>query len=133
MVPVRSLRASDADREQVAERLRIATTEGRLTAGEFEDRLGALYRSRTYGELDALTADLPSTAPARRRAGLPMWVVPAAVLALLAAIGGLLAGLGRHAVVAAAPDQTPHRVIVGGPLGDPHHAFVAAASVVALL
>jgi hypothetical protein len=54
-----SLRASDADRDQVAERLRQATAEGRLAAVELEGRLEALYTSRTYGELEALVADLP--------------------------------------------------------------------------
>jgi hypothetical protein len=54
-----TLRASDADREQVAERLRQATGEGRLLAEELEQRLGAVFRARTYGELDALVADLP--------------------------------------------------------------------------
>jgi hypothetical protein len=55
-----TLRASDADREQVAERLRQATAEGRLLAEELEQRLGAVFAARTYGELDALVADLPS-------------------------------------------------------------------------
>jgi hypothetical protein len=52
----------------VAERLRQATGEGRLLAEELEQRLGALFRARTYGELDALVADLPSGshAPVRR-------------------------------------------------------------------
>jgi ABC-type nitrate/sulfonate/bicarbonate transport system permease component len=65
----RSIRASDADREQVAERLRQATAEGRLLAEELEQRLGAVFAARTYGELDALTADLPSgrNAPVRTR------------------------------------------------------------------
>jgi hypothetical protein len=62
-----NLRASDADREQVAERLRQATAEGRLLAEELDQRLGTLFRARTYGELDALVADLPSGAPARAR------------------------------------------------------------------
>jgi hypothetical protein len=64
-----SLRASDADREQVAERLRQATAEGRLLAEELEQRLGAVFAARTYGELDALVADLPAhrATPARTR------------------------------------------------------------------
>jgi hypothetical protein len=54
----------------VAERLRQATAEGRLLAEELEQRLGAVFAARTYGELDALTADLPPSrgaAPARTR------------------------------------------------------------------
>ncbi len=61
-----TLRASDADRENVAERLRNATAEGRLLAEELEERLEAVFSARTYGELDAVVADLPGT-PARRR------------------------------------------------------------------
>ncbi|MEV7414240.1 DUF1707 domain-containing protein [Streptomyces sp. NPDC089919] len=57
------LRASDADRERVVERLRDAVAEGRLDMDEFEERLEAAYRSRTYAELAPLTRDLPG-APA---------------------------------------------------------------------
>jgi hypothetical protein len=54
-----TIRASDADREQVAERLRHAAGEGRLLAEELEERLEAVFSARTYGELDATVADLP--------------------------------------------------------------------------
>ncbi|MEV6567397.1 DUF1707 SHOCT-like domain-containing protein [Streptomyces kronopolitis] len=56
------LRASDADRERVAEILRDAVAEGRLAMEEFDERLEAAYRARTYGELAPLTADLPDLA-----------------------------------------------------------------------
>jgi hypothetical protein len=62
-----TLRASDADRENVAERLRNATAEGRLLADELEERLGAVFSARTYGELDAVVADLPRREVAERR------------------------------------------------------------------
>jgi Domain of unknown function (DUF1707) len=62
-----ALRASDADREQVAERLRHATGEGRLSAEELEERLEAVFSALTYGELDAVVADLPGTTPVRQR------------------------------------------------------------------
>jgi hypothetical protein len=58
------LRASDADRERVAERLRHASTEGRLTAEELEERMHRALSARTYGELDGLVADLPRHIPA---------------------------------------------------------------------
>lgn len=45
----------------MADRLRGAATEGRLTAEELEDRLHHAFSARTYGELDPLVADLPST------------------------------------------------------------------------
>lgn len=54
------LRASDGDREEVAETLRQAHAEGRLEFDEFEERVAAVYRAKTYGELDAVVRDLPS-------------------------------------------------------------------------
>lgn len=54
-----SMRASDADREQIADRLRRATADGRLLAHELEERMARALRARTYGELDAVVADLP--------------------------------------------------------------------------
>jgi hypothetical protein len=58
------LRASDADREQVLEFLKTAFVQGRLTMDELDARAGQALVSRTYGELAALTADLPP-GPAR--------------------------------------------------------------------
>ncbi|MET9712747.1 DUF1707 SHOCT-like domain-containing protein [Nocardiopsis alba] len=55
------IRASDADRDQVAERLREALAEGRLTPVEHEERLDTLYRAKTIGELAPIVSDLPST------------------------------------------------------------------------
>ncbi|MGW3951405.1 DUF1707 SHOCT-like domain-containing protein [Streptomyces sp. NPDC004752] len=54
------LRASDADRERVAEVLRDALAEGRLDMEEFDQRLDATYKARTYGELAPITRDLPT-------------------------------------------------------------------------
>ncbi|MFJ5263579.1 DUF1707 domain-containing protein [Streptomyces sp. NPDC088387] len=56
---VPELRASDADRERVAEVLRDALAEGRLDMTEFEERLEQTYQARTYGELAPITRDLP--------------------------------------------------------------------------
>jgi Domain of unknown function (DUF1707) len=53
------LRASDAEREQIAQILRTAMTEGRLTLEEGEERLGAVYAARFRDELGPLTTDLP--------------------------------------------------------------------------
>jgi hypothetical protein len=61
-----SPRASDAEREAVAERLREAGGDGRLDHDELEERLETAYRARTHGELAALTEDLPE-----RGAGAP--------------------------------------------------------------
>jgi Domain of unknown function (DUF1707) len=79
-----TLRASDADREQVAERLRHAAGEGRIAAEELEERLEAVFAARTYGELDAVVADLPGTTVHRReRARTPSLPHPAAIVAIV--------------------------------------------------
>ena len=57
------LRVSDADREQVAERLRVAAGEGRLTVEELDERLEQTYGARVGSELAAVTADLPHGSP----------------------------------------------------------------------
>ncbi len=64
-MPARSeLRVSDAERERVAERIRAAAVEGRLELPELDDRLSAVYAARTYGQLGAVTADLPDDSTA---------------------------------------------------------------------
>jgi len=98
------LRASHADRDTVVEQLRVAAGDGRLTPEELDERLGVALTARTFGELAALTADLPeagrpaTTAPAQAkdlvrfdqrgsnttRSG--RWVVPASIEARV--IGG---------------------------------------------
>ncbi|MDG4770112.1 DUF1707 domain-containing protein [Solwaraspora sp. WMMD792] len=68
-LPPDGLRASDADREQVAEVLRAAAAEGRIDLPELDERLGRVYAARTYAELEPLTRDIPravSDAVARR-------------------------------------------------------------------
>ncbi|MFJ9555362.1 DUF1707 domain-containing protein [Nocardiopsis sp. NPDC101807] len=55
------IRASDADRDKVAERLREAVAEGRLTPVEHEERLDTLYKAKTVGELAPIVSDLPVT------------------------------------------------------------------------
>lgn len=70
----RALRASDADRERVADLLREAASDGRLSLTELEERIDALYAAKTYGELEPVMHDLPgiglpqpqATAPAER-------------------------------------------------------------------
>jgi hypothetical protein len=108
----KTLRASDADREHVAERLRQAAAEGRLLAEELEQRLGETFKSRTYGELDAVVADLPSDRLPRRserlaipvaRPALAVAIVVAAVAVIAFAIliiTGLLAIWGAWALIA---------------------------------
>jgi hypothetical protein len=59
-----AMRASDADRERTAGRLRHACAEGRLTADELDERLDATWAARYVGDLEGLVADLPAPPPA---------------------------------------------------------------------
>jgi hypothetical protein len=92
------LRASDAEREAAAERLRRAGGEGRLATEELEERLGVAFSARTRGELDAVVADLP--APRRRhrsrssrsrglRPDLPVYVAVSLLLVAIWALTGM--------------------------------------------
>jgi hypothetical protein len=65
------IRASDADREWAADRLRIAAGEGRLDADELDERLSAAYAAKYCTELVRLTADVT---PAPRPAPRPVFV-----------------------------------------------------------
>ncbi len=97
---IASQRASDADRDAVAERLRVAAGEGRIEPWELDERLSQAYGARTYGQLAALVADLPgqpsftsfpgssaepdtlvlrTTTPNIRQAG--RWIVPRRITA----------------------------------------------------
>ncbi|ROQ68693.1 uncharacterized protein DUF1707 [Streptomyces sp. 840.1] len=58
------MRASDAERERIAEILREAVAEGRLEMEEFEQRLEAAYKARTHGELEPIVRDLPAVGAA---------------------------------------------------------------------
>jgi hypothetical protein len=61
----RDLRASDHDRDRVAELLRQAAGDGRLTFEELDERLSAVYSAKTYGDLEPITRDLPIGAAAQ--------------------------------------------------------------------
>ncbi|MDR8410016.1 DUF1707 domain-containing protein [Nonomuraea sp. 3-1Str] len=84
------LRASDDDRERIAQVLQDAHADGRLALDELEERLGVVYSARTLGDLAGLTADLlPEEEQPLRLDGRPVsaffkqeqrggrWVVPA--------------------------------------------------------
>ena len=85
MTRYESLRASDADREAVTERLRQAAAEGRIDAEELEARVETALRARTYGELAPLVADLPGPPRSRRRPR-PALVGAAALAAAMLAV-----------------------------------------------
>jgi hypothetical protein len=52
--------AASADRERAIDVLRAGYAESRLTKAEYDYRMARVYAARTYGELGALTADLPA-------------------------------------------------------------------------
>jgi hypothetical protein len=56
------MRVSDAERDQVAEVLREAAAQGRITLDELDERLNAVYAAKTYADLEPVTADLPTGA-----------------------------------------------------------------------
>jgi hypothetical protein len=75
------IRASDADREQVAARLRDHFAEGRLTREELDERIAATLNAKTIGDLRPPMADLPGPAPVQASPGLarpapPGWPRP---------------------------------------------------------
>jgi hypothetical protein len=122
MTEHREMRASDADRAKVVQRLRQATQEGRLGADEFDERLGLALHARTYAELEALVADLPSELS-------PVLQRPNRVRALLRRRSALIATAGALAVAAAvallpslnATTAKTGRVLVGPPLSTVLH------------
>jgi hypothetical protein len=71
-----ALRASHDDRDQVAEQLRVAAGDGRLSPGELDERLELALTARTYAELAALVADLPAAGTAA--SPVPLSPVPGA-------------------------------------------------------
>jgi hypothetical protein len=54
------MRASDSDRDAVVSDLSEHFQAGRLTAGEFDERMTRALDARTWGELKDLLADLPA-------------------------------------------------------------------------
>jgi len=55
----RQLRAADTDRDRVADLLRQAAAEGRITFDELDERLSRAYAAKTFADLEAVTSDLP--------------------------------------------------------------------------
>ncbi len=102
------MRSSDSEREEVVTRLRTAISDGRLSLGEGEERIAAVYGSRFRDELAPFTTDLPpegadtgwsATAPygggspdtpetraAQRRWVATLTLLPVAVLALVVSV-----------------------------------------------
>lgn len=106
------MRASDADRERVAQILHNALAEGRITVQELEERLDTVYAAKTLAELEPPVADLPNVS-----AGV---VQPAAPRALAPdnRIGGLPGSKASVAVMSGVTRKGPWTV-------PPQHASVA--------
>ncbi len=56
---IETMRAADTDRQKVADQLKTALDEGRLTLHEYDERVGLAYAAKTYQELLMLLTDLP--------------------------------------------------------------------------
>lgn len=112
------MRASDADREAVAARLRDHYAEGRLTQEELDERVSVALTAKTFGELRPLTTDLPGPAPVpprtvarpswggpppwrhrRHRTPVPLFVLIALLLVLASGGGWALFGFFRLILV----------------------------------
>ncbi|MCL2315662.1 MAG: DUF1707 domain-containing protein [Actinomycetia bacterium] len=73
----RTIRASDADRQRIADVLAQAYADGRLTLAEHTDRVNALWSTKMIGELEPLIADLGTVAtPAAAAAPTARLVAP---------------------------------------------------------
>ncbi len=85
-----NLRVSDAERNEVADKLSRHFSDGRLDQTEFKERLDAAMSAKTQGDLAGLFDDLPPLAhetpppPSRRRRLVPFLLM----LALLALAAG---------------------------------------------
>ena len=93
---------ADADRERVVTRLHGAVGEGRLTLGEFEDRVSGVLAARTFGEIEPFVADLPGHAGLPGHSGLlgqSMMSAPGKPVEL-SALGSSIKRTGRWTVPA---------------------------------
>ncbi|TDC97865.1 DUF1707 domain-containing protein [Actinomadura sp. 7K507] len=98
------MRASDADRDQVADRLREALAEGRITPEEHAERIDLVYNAKTYAELEPVLHDLPSVRPPGPRVDLrkeePVLAPPPSQSPNLVAVFGAAERKGRWLVEA---------------------------------
>lgn len=131
----RTVRASDGDRERAAERLRHATTEGRLSVDELAQRLDAVYAARTVVDVDAVLTDLPDgrgvSGPPRVR--LPVLVGGICAATVVLAVLGVLAMVRERSAMAFGGLRPLRHLTVPTPLAASHQAPVVAASVAVAL
>jgi hypothetical protein len=110
-VPPLSLRASDAEREQVVGELRERFAEGRLSQDSFVWRMDAALRARERRELAGLLADMPAS---RRLAD-----------ALTEAVAGVISGTAARWQAAAQRAGTVLQAAVRPAAGWPELPFPA--------
>lgn len=66
----RDQRASHEDRDAIADQLRVAAGDGRLSPEELDERLEIALTARTYGELEQVVQDLPVASEAKEAGSL---------------------------------------------------------------
>ncbi|GAA1600671.1 DUF1707 SHOCT-like domain-containing protein [Actinoplanes couchii] len=92
---VDTMRAADGDRQQIADQLKAALDEGRLSLHEYDERTGLAYAARTYAELLVLVQDLPrpgmTNAEVKAQARKAARRLPTALLVLWTIWGALAA------------------------------------------
>jgi hypothetical protein len=106
------LRASRADRDRVIDLLKAAFVQGRLGRDEFDARIGQALASCTYGELAAVTADIPAgltgalprRPPVRARCRIPFNTAVTG--------GACMAGLVNGGMIAALLARSPVAVVL---------------------
>ncbi|WP_430780424.1 DUF1707 SHOCT-like domain-containing protein [Actinoplanes sp. G11-F43] len=89
------MRAADGDRQQIADQLKSALDEGRLSLHEYDERVASAYAARTYGDLLVLVQDLPrpgmTNAEVKAQARKAARRLPTALLVLWTIWGALVA------------------------------------------
>jgi Domain of unknown function (DUF1707) len=97
------VRASDADRDAVAELLQEHHAAGRIDTRELQERVDRCYQTKTVAELEQLLTDLPRRSGPEPH-GPPRWrhrMMP--LVPIVLALAAICAITGRHAVWLALP------------------------------
>lgn len=130
------LRASDSDRDRVLDMLKAAFAQGRLTKDEFDVRVGQTLVSRTWGDLTALTADIPAwpipravRKPARPPSSQPVHAVVKAVACAIVALSAVtLAGMPGMWTMPAPPSMTAQACQIFNSWQNPDYQGIAQLS-----
>ena len=122
------LRASAAEREQTIEMLKAAFVQDRITKDELDQRIGKVLASRTYGDLNILTADIPG-AVIRARPAVPARPPDVSRTKLIRRTSVAVAGTGfvLAEVVAVATHSDPVFGVIAGLVAGAFTAGLLAA------